>query len=103
MSTKTARLNGDPATFRNEVRMYWLVDGREYNGKLKKEDDTVTQEQFNEMMDVYLTQLAAKDVPEWAKTELQEAIDLGITDGTRPMQLIPRYQAAIMAKRAAGK
>jgi hypothetical protein len=42
-------------------------------------------------------------VPEWAKTELQEAIDLGITDGTRPMQLIPRYQAAIMAKRAAGK
>jgi hypothetical protein len=103
MSTKTARLSGDPATFRNEVRMYWLVDGREYNGKLAKEDDTVTQEQFNEMMDVYLTQLAAKDVPEWAKTELQEAIDLGITDGTRPMQLIPRYQAAIMAKRAAGK
>ena len=29
-----------------------------------------------------------------------QAMELGITDGTRPMQLIPRYQAAIMCKRA---
>lgn len=39
-------------------------------------------------------------VPDWAKAELQEAVDRGITDGTNPMELIPRYQAAIMAKRA---
>ena len=35
-----------------------------------------------------------------AKEELEEAVKLGITDGKEPMQLIPRYQAAIMAKRA---
>ena len=35
------------------------------------------------------------------RMELAEAVALGITDGTNPMQLIPRYQAAIMAKRAA--
>jgi len=35
------------------------------------------------------------------QAELAEAVALGITDGKNPMQLIPRYQAAIMAKRAA--
>ncbi len=40
-------------------------------------------------------------VPDWAKGELQEAVELGITDGSNPTGLIPRYQAAIMAKRAA--
>ena len=40
-------------------------------------------------------------VPDWAKRELQEAVELGITDGSNPTGLIPRYQAAIMAERAA--
>ena len=35
--------------------------------------------------------------------ELEEAVAMGITDGTDPMGLIPRYQAAIMAKRAVQK
>ncbi len=39
-------------------------------------------------------------VPEWAIKELAEAEELGITDGQNPARLIPRYQAAIMAKRA---
>ena len=34
------------------------------------------------------------------RLEFAEAAGLGITDGERPMELIPRYQAAIMAKRA---
>ena len=42
-------------------------------------------------------------LPEWAKEELEEAVAMGITDGTDPMGLIPRYQAAIMAKRAVQK
>jgi hypothetical protein len=44
--------------------------------------------------------LAKQPLPEWAKAEIEEAKALGITDGKNPMQLIPRYQAAIMAKRA---
>lgn len=43
---------------------------------------------------------ATLEAPGWAKQEIQEAINLGITDGRNPMVLIPRYQAAIMAKRA---
>lgn len=63
-------------------------------------DDNMTGEDIYTKLNEYL---AEQEAPEWAKDELQEAIDLGITDGTRPMQLIPRYQAAIMAKRAALK
>ena len=43
---------------------------------------------------------AALPAPGWAAAELQEAVNQGITDGTAPMQLIPRCQAAIMAARA---
>lgn len=35
-----------------------------------------------------------------AEGELREAVELGITDGTAPMLPTPRYQAAIMDKRA---
>ena len=45
--------------------------------------------------------LADKPCPEWANEELEQAAALGITDGRHPMQPTPRYQAAIMAKRAA--
>ena len=61
------------------------------------EDEDMTNEKFAEMMDIYQRSLAEQPLPKWAEQELHEAIDAGITDGTRPMQLIPRYQAAIMA------
>ena len=60
----------------------------------------MTDEKFAEFMNRYLQNQADQPLPSWAKEELQEAVDAGITDGTRPMQLIPRYQAAIMALRA---
>lgn len=63
-----------------------------------KEDDDMTGKEIYDALNAYLVTLPC---PEWAKQELQESIDLGITDGQRPMELIPRYQAAIMAKRAA--
>lgn len=62
------------------------------------EDEDMTGEQIYNRLNEYLRGLP---VPEWAKEELQEAVNAGITDGTRPCELIPRYQAAIMAKRAA--
>lgn len=47
--------------------------------------------------------LGEQKLPDWANKEMEEAKAMGITDGTNPMQLIPRYQAAIMAKRAKSK
>lgn len=60
-------------------------------------EDTMTGEEIYNALNEYLATLPA---PEWAEAELTEAVSAGITDGTRPMQLIPRYQAAIMALRA---
>lgn len=68
--------------------------------RIEEEDEDMTDERFAELMDTYLKNQAKDPIPKWAEEELEEAKKLGITDGTRPMQLIPRYQAAIMALRA---
>ena len=68
---------------------------KQVNAKL--EGDTMTGEEIYKELTAYTASLP---LPEWAKEELEEAVAMGITDGTDPMGLIPRYQAAIMAKRA---
>jgi len=60
-------------------------------------EDRMTDQEVYEAVQRHANTLP---VPEWAKDELLEAQELGITDGTRPMTLMPRYQAAIMCKRA---
>ena len=93
-STRADRVEGDPDAFFRQVKYYWWVDAREFN----KEEDIMTGKEIYDALQSYL---AEQPTPDWARAELEEAKELGITDGARPMQLIPRYQAAIMAKRAA--
>lgn len=76
------------------------IDIAKYQSTYITEDNDMTGEEIYNKLNEYLVDLSA---PDWAKKELQEAVDMGITDGTRPMQLIPRYQAAIMCKRAVEK
>lgn len=64
------------------------------------EEMTMTGKEIYDALQGYLKEQA---VPDWAGEELEEAVKLGITDGSNPCQLVPRYQAAIMAKRALGK
>lgn len=64
--------------------------------KIKREE-TMTDKEIYEAVQRYAATLS---VPSIMKSELQNAIDMGITDGKNPMQLVPRYQAAIMAARA---
>ena len=63
----------------------------------KKEEDEMTGKEIYDALQAYLAQEA---VPAWAREELEEAARLGVTDGKNPMELVPRYQAAIMALRA---
>jgi N-acetylmuramoyl-L-alanine amidase len=63
-------------------------------------EDTMTGKEIYDTLNEYLATLP---VPEWAEEELEEAKAAGITDGTNLMQMIPRYQAAIMALRASKK
>lgn len=64
-SVRAERLNGDPDTFRREVRNYWLVDAREFN---KEENEVVTYK--------YL-----KDVPEKFQPTIDQLMTAGIIQG----------------------
>ena len=76
------------------VKGYCIPDYKE-----EEEEDMTGEEIYNKLQ----AYLATQPLPSWAKAEIEEAKALGITDGKNPMQLIPRYQAAIMAKRAMQK
>ena len=60
----------------------------------------MSYEDWKKYMEQYRAEQGKKSVSSWAKAEMEEAVKLGITDGSNPNVLIPRYQAAIMAKRA---
>lgn len=62
-----------------------------------EEEDIMTGKEIYDALNDYLKK---QSVPAWAREELAEAVKLGITDGKEPMGMVPRYQAAIMAKRA---
>ena len=67
-----------------------------------EENEEVTQEQFNQMMETYLSQRNAKPADDWAKPYIQDAIDAGaMTDvgGSieRPQGFITRQEMAVVA------
>ena len=63
------------------------------------EDDDMTDEQVRKIVREMLN--GNDTTPDdWAKAEMREAIDIGITDGTRPKGYATRQEAAIMVLRA---
>lgn len=58
----------------------------------KEDEDTVTQEQFNTMMENYLTARGKKAAASWAKDIVSEAKAEGISDGTRPQAFATRQE-----------
>ena len=76
-STKDARVNGDIQTFRSQAKYYWLVDARAYN----KEEDEVTQEQFDKMMDNWLSRKAEEPAADWSKEHREWAEQNGLIAG----------------------
>ena len=66
-----------------------------------EEVNEVTQEQFDEMMEDWMRRQAAK-VPtaQWQRDGLKRAVAEGVTDGSRPMALCTRLEAAMMASNA---
>jgi hypothetical protein len=71
-STKDARVNGDIATLRSQVKYYWAVDARAYN--CPAED---TKEEEDEM--VYYKKL--EDVPGWCFDVVQALVKDGTLQG----------------------
>lgn len=83
-STRAVRLNGDPDTFRREVKQYWLIDAREYN----RGDDDMTQKKFNAMfaeaMKQYRAELRDNDSGDWSEAARRFVVDQGIFAGGDP-------------------
>lgn len=66
----------------------------------KFEEEPMTGKEIYDALNAYLK---TQSVPAWATEEIEEAKRMGLTDGSDLMTLIPRYQAVILAKRAAQK
>ena len=65
-----------------------------YRPAYEKEDDEVTQDQFDKMMEDYLARRAKEQGSSWSRME--EAKALGISDGTRPRSFTTREEVATM-------
>ena len=82
--------------FRKKYRKnYYRLLG--YGRPFYEEDEEMTGEEIYKALTEYLCSLPC---PDWAEKELKEAMDAGITDGTRPRMFCSRMEAAIMCKRA---
>ena len=65
-----------------------------------KEEEEVTQEQFNKMMETYIAERNKLSASAWAEEDLKEAEKAGITDGSYPQAFATREQVASMIIRA---
>ena len=61
-----------------------------------KEEDPVTQEEFDAMLEDWLARRAALEAPGWAAPIIRAARDQGITDGTRPQSPATRQEVMAM-------
>lgn len=86
--------------------MHWFpVFGKTMNNfradvaRAMRGEDDVTQEQFDAMMEDYLARRAQQ--PATMQKLVDEAKDMGLTDGYRPLSFVTREECAVMARAAA--
>ncbi len=95
-STRPERENGDLEEFRRQVKYYWAVDAREHN----REDEQMTYEQWKAYMQRYRQELGALAPSEnWGEQAVRDARRQGISDGTRPRDLVTREECMAMVTR----
>lgn len=74
----------------------------EFKNMLEGDDDELTQDQFNSMMETYLSQRNAQPASGWAVPHIQEAIDAGVISDVggsieRPQGFVTREELATVA------
>lgn len=67
--------------------------------KRLEDAEEVTQEQFNSMMETYLTQQREKETSTWSAASWERAKEAGVFDGTAPQAQLSREQAALVLDR----
>ena len=76
-----------------------LIDEDKWAAFQARLEETMTQEQFNSMMDTYLAQLRAQKVSDWGEAAWKKAMAAGVFDGTAPQASLTREQAALVLDR----
>ena len=66
----------------------------------KKEEETMTQKEFNAMLAVALAEMAEKGASAWATSSIDKMRDAGVTDGSRPQSFATRQEVIAMLERA---
>ena len=66
-------------------------------------EEDMTQEQFDRLMDAYLSRREKASASTWARAEIEAAKARGITDGSRPQGFATREEVAVMVLRAMKK
>ena len=67
------------------------------------EEETMTDEQFEKMMESWLKRQEAKEADQWAEPLIARAKELGLTDGSSPKGLATRQEVIAMSLSAAEK
>jgi hypothetical protein len=76
-----------------------LIPYVDYSVK-EEDDEMLTYEQWKGFMDQYRRELAGQPGPAYGVDELTRAVELGITDGSRPCDLATRQEVVSMIVRA---
>lgn len=74
------------------------TEGMPIEGTLEERE--LSDEECYDILQKAMRYAATLPLPDYARVEFREAMEAGITDGTRPNQLATRWQAALMAYRA---
>lgn len=95
-SRKDARLNGDPALFKSQVKQYWLIDAREFN-------DDMSYDKFKEYMEQYTKELSTKPAASYAEEAIKTCVEQGImaNAGTEEHKTIARPACPMTREEAA--
>ena len=65
-----------------------------------REGETMSQTDFDKLLNNNLAERANKSCSDWAKVDVTEAKELGISDGTQPQMFATREQVIAMIVRA---
>ena len=100
---------GDWKSFPDRPHLQWDEHGK-YTGSMIRAgkrpaemEEYMTYDQWKKYMEQYRTEQGKLAASNWKNGELDDAKKMGITDGTRPKDLVTREECAVMCARAAKK
>lgn len=100
---------GDWKSFPDKPHLQWDERGKYTNAMVRsgryppRMEEYVTYDDFKKYMKQYRAELAKQPASKWKDGELDAAKAAGITDGTRPGDLVTREECAVMCMRAKKK